>query len=90
MYGISTLTSKGQATIPQDIRLLLGLVPGDSVSFEADPKEKTVKIKKTSHQSIVDKTYGSLKTNLPYEDINIVRQKAGEIYGRKFDLHDKK
>lgn len=89
MYGISTLTSKGQATIPQDIRLFLGLVPGDNVSFEADPKERIVKIKKTSHQSIVDRTYGSLKTNLPYEDINIVRQKAGEIYGRKFDLHDK-
>lgn len=89
MYGISTLTSKGQATIPQDIRLFLRLVPGDGVFFEIDPKEKVVKIKKTSHQSVVDKTYGSLRTKIPYEDINIVRQKAGEIYGRKFDLHDK-
>lgn len=89
MYGISTLTSKGQATIPQDIRFFLGLVPGDNVYFEADQANKTVIIKKTSHQSVVDRTYGSLKTNIPYEDINVVRQKAGEIYGRKFDLHDK-
>ncbi len=90
MTGISTVTTKGQVTIPQDLRLLLGIGPGDSVFFEADPKEKTVEIKKTSHRTIVDKTYGSLKTNMPYEDINIVRQKAGEIYGRKFDLHGKK
>lgn len=28
-----TLTSKGQITLPKDIRAALGLVPGDTVSF---------------------------------------------------------
>lgn len=31
---LSTLTSKGQATIPMDIRKLLDLHPGDKIAFE--------------------------------------------------------
>ncbi len=87
MYGISTLTSKGQATIPEPLRSYLGLMAGDKVYFENDPKEKFLKVEKSFPQSIVDELAGSLKTNMPYEDINIVRQKAGKIYGKKFDIH---
>lgn len=85
MYGMSTVTSKGQATFPQDLRLLLGIVPGDKLYFEADLETKTIKVKKAA-KSIVAELYGSLKTNMPYEDINIVRQKAGFLLGKKYSL----
>lgn len=90
MYGISTLTSKGQATIPEPLRSYLGLVAGDKVYFEASPKEKSLKVKKTSPQSIVDELYGSLKTSKPYEDYSVVRQKAGILLAKKYGLVKKK
>ena len=38
----SKLTSKSQATIPEKIRKVLGLHPGDSVAFEIDDHSKVV------------------------------------------------
>jgi len=32
----ATITSKGQITIPKDIRAMLGLEPGDKVNFLAN------------------------------------------------------
>lgn len=64
MYGTSTLTTKGQVTIPQDMRLMLGIQSGDQIYFEAIPQQKTLKIKKTT--TVVDQLYGSLKSSVPY------------------------
>ena len=38
----SKLTSKSQATIPEKIRKVLGLSPGDSIAFEVDRNKKVV------------------------------------------------
>jgi AbrB family looped-hinge helix DNA binding protein len=35
---VAKITSKGQITIPAETRRLLGLKPGDKVSFEPSPK----------------------------------------------------
>lgn len=43
----SKLTSKFQATIPQEIRSLLDLKAGDRIVFEVD-KDKTVKVRKAT------------------------------------------
>jgi AbrB family looped-hinge helix DNA binding protein len=43
-----TLTSKGQVTIPQDIREKLGLLPGTRVVF--DIVGNSVRIRKADHQ----------------------------------------
>ncbi len=40
----SKITSKGQTTIPAEVRELLGLKPGDTVTYEI--AEKTVRIGK--------------------------------------------
>ena len=85
MYGSSTVTSKGQTTIPQDLRLMLNIFPGDRLYFEGDLLSKTIKVKKAS-KSLIAELYGSLKTNMPYEDINIVRQKAGFLLGKKYSV----
>lgn len=39
---ISKLTTKSQATIPEKIRKILGLHPGDSVAFEVNEKQNVV------------------------------------------------
>ena len=36
MVSIGTVTSKGQITIPKEIRDILGLINGDKVAFLAD------------------------------------------------------
>jgi antitoxin PrlF len=38
----SKLTTKSQATIPEKIRKILGLSPGDSVAFEIDQNKKVM------------------------------------------------
>lgn len=38
----TTLTSKGQVTIPKRVRDRLGLAPGSKVDFELDPEGRVV------------------------------------------------
>lgn len=85
MYGMSTVTSKGQATFPQDLRLLLGIVPGDKLYFEADLETKTIKVKKAS-KNIVAELSGSLRSPFGYVPISVARQKAGEALAKKYGL----
>ena len=46
----TTVTSKGQVTIPKRVRDLLGLVPGSSVDFEVSGEGK-VTLLRTGRQS---------------------------------------
>ena len=41
----ATLTSKGQTTIPREIRNFLNLKPGDKLEFKLNPDNKTVLLK---------------------------------------------
>lgn len=84
MYGISTLTSKGQATIPEPLRSYLGLIAGDKVYFETDSKELVVKLKKAPKINIVNQTYGSLKSTVKQVNYAIAREEAGFLLGAKY------
>ena len=92
MFGTSTVTTKGQATFPQDLRLMLGIKPGDKLYFEADLQTKTIKVKKAS-KSIVDELYGCLPSKMGYVDIKTVRKvagrKLGEFYAQKLQKKSK-
>ncbi len=54
----STLTSKGQTTIPKEIRERLGLKPGDKIDFVTGPDGQVVIRPRTLH---VRDLYGILK-----------------------------
>jgi len=41
--GVSSVTSKGQVTIPKDIREALGVTEGDKIFFQADGDTVTLR-----------------------------------------------
>ena len=41
----ATVTSKGQTTIPREVRNFLNLKPGDKLEFKLNPKDQTVVLK---------------------------------------------
>ncbi len=61
----TTITQKGQVTIPVEIRKLLKLRSGDQVKFMVD-KKSGVNIKLAKRSSIMN-LYGSLKPKIKYQ-----------------------
>lgn len=88
MVGTSTVTSKGQVTIPEAVRRYLDIRAGSRVYFEVEPEKMVARIRRAP-KSVVEELAGSLHSSVPYMDISIARQKAGEelkkIYGTKKD-----
>ncbi len=58
---LTTLTSKGQATIPVEVRRRLGLEGGDKIAFVIDEDEVRV----VRPESVVRRTAGALKSEAP-------------------------
>ncbi|MEK7565930.1 MAG: AbrB/MazE/SpoVT family DNA-binding domain-containing protein [Patescibacteria group bacterium] len=86
MYGPTTVTTKGQVTLPQELRIALSVQAGDLALFESvDFENKTATVKIVSTQNIVKKLGGSMKTNKKYLDYNLVRQKAGYLLGKRYE-----
>jgi AbrB family looped-hinge helix DNA binding protein len=73
----STVTSKGQITIPADMREALGLRPGDRVGFHL---EKDGRIRVFKVESITDATAGSMRqyATLPAPSAKELRETAEE------------
>ena len=69
----STVTQKGQATIPAPIRVKLGIRPGQKVLFQEKGQDIVIK----NQAKILDELYGSIKT-----DIKWGKKKAYEAVGK--------
>jgi len=54
MYYQSNMTSKGQVTVPKDIRDALGLAPGQAVEFELDA-EGNARILRSDDRTSIEK-----------------------------------
>lgn len=70
---LTTITTKGQVTIPEAIRRALDASVGDKVAFvrvAREQKEATIRVIPTS---VVDQLAGSLKTSVPYTPQTKVR-----------------
>jgi AbrB family looped-hinge helix DNA binding protein len=67
---ISRMTSKGQVTIPAEIRDQLGLMPRDSVQFALEGKRIIVEPIKSE----LLKVYGSIKPVNRPEDFRAIRE----------------
>ena len=73
MIYTSTLTQKGQATIPVSIRNRLAINPGEKVVFEEKGEEIVIK----NPTQLVEELAGSLKTNIKWD-----KKKAFEAVGK--------
>ncbi len=91
MVGTSTVTSKGQVTVPESVRLFLGIVPGDRLYFEVEPENEVAKIRKAP-KSLVSELAGSLKSKVPFTDLPEAREKVWKEVGRMYEkkLYGKK
>ncbi len=72
--GFSTITSKGQVTIPVEIRHSLGLKTGDKVAFTVE--DSGVRVRKTG--SVVAATAGIVKSPQPAKTAEELRTAAEE------------
>ena len=50
------ITSKGQITVPREVRRMLGVRPGDYLVFESD--EKAIRVRPVRSQSVFSKYRG--------------------------------
>lgn len=91
MVGTSTVTSKGQVTVPESVRLYLGIVPGDRLYFEVEPEKKAARIR-LAPTSVVEELAGSLHSSVPFMDLSMARDKVWKEIGRMYEkkLYGKK
>lgn len=84
--AVSTLTSKGQVTIPKEIRTRLGLRPGDRLDFQLDEGGE-LKVRPASEPSYL-RLFGSLKHRAREKPVTMeemrrsVKERAGKKLGR--------
>lgn len=78
MQYITTLTQKGQATIPVSIRRKLGLKKGNKIVFEERKDEFVIK-KNLS----LDELQGSLKSEIKFED-RTANKMVGEFVASEY------
>ena len=73
----ATVTSKGQITIPKEIRDRLRLRPGDKIGFNVDQKGN-IRVVKPIDPAALDKWMGYLKHLKGLDPDDLVREMRGE------------
>lgn len=85
------LTSKGQLTIPVELRTLLKINEGDRLAFVLDDNERIIEVQPKTKKSIRG-VMGALKstTNINVDEaINLARaERAKELKERSMELKD--
>ena len=67
---MTTMTSRGQVTIPKEMRKALGLKPGSKVVFElGSPGEMVIRRPGKPPKTRFDRLYGSLKGKVTTDEI---------------------
>lgn len=71
----ATITSKGQLTVPKDIRQRLGLRAGDKLVFEIEGDSVRLRV---DRRTTLDELQGSLPARKPYPGKQAEREAAGQ------------
>ena len=86
MNGITTVTTKGQVTIPEAVRQALQVQIGDKVTFTKvlpHYKEAVIRIIPTD---VINELSGSLSSKIKETDYKKARKEAGKMLIRKFKV----
>jgi AbrB family looped-hinge helix DNA binding protein len=78
---ISRVTSKGQVTIPSEVRKALDIEQGDDLVFELR-EDQTARLRVAKRRRLSD-FYGSLPPQQPFPGKEAVREEAGRELGRR-------
>ena len=79
--SISRVTTKGQVTIPTEVRKALDIEQGDDLIFEVNP-DQTARLRVIKRQRLSD-LYGALRATKPFPGKEAVRQQAGAALGER-------
>jgi AbrB family looped-hinge helix DNA binding protein len=77
----TTVTRKGQVTVPVEIRRALGLKEGDKVEFTLEGKE----VRLGPAGSIVERTRGIFRSDLPPLSARELREEAEQAIAEEAD-----
>jgi antitoxin PrlF len=77
--SIARVTSKGQVTIPSEVRKSLGIEQGDDLIFEV-ARDKTAHMRVVKRSRLSD-LYGSLPANRTFPGKEQVRDEVGRTLG---------
>jgi AbrB family looped-hinge helix DNA binding protein len=72
----STISSKGQITVPAEVRRRLGLAPGTAVRFELRP-DGVILRKGTVGEHPVDRVFGVIKPRRPVDSLLLIGRMRG-------------
>ena len=85
--SLSNVTTKGQSTIPEEIRLLLNIQPGDKIFYsQADPVKKRYIAEVVSTKNVVDRLAGSLKSPVKFSSKKVVEKAVGQFLAKELGL----
>ncbi|HEV7518029.1 MAG TPA: AbrB/MazE/SpoVT family DNA-binding domain-containing protein [Thermoanaerobaculia bacterium] len=79
--SISRVTSKGQVTIPADVRKALAIEQGDDLLFDVAP-DQTARLRVIKRQRLSD-LYGALRATRPFPGKEEVREQVGRALGKR-------
>lgn len=86
MSEITTITTKGQVTIPQSVRQAMQIKIGDRISFaQISPFKKQLMIRVIPSDT-VEKLFGSLRTKVKVSDYKKARRDAGKLLVKKYKV----
>ena len=86
MSNLTTITTKGQVTIPQSVRQAMQIKIGDRVSFAQILPIKKQLLIRVIPSDTVDKLFGSLLTKVKVNDYKKVRREAGKLLVKKYKV----
>ena len=75
--NVSRMTSKGQVTIPHELREQLGLAPGDEVQFTSAPDG--IRLEKAIRRSVFARFRGCLPHLRGQNAVALVRDRRGPV-----------
>jgi len=83
MNGLTSITQKGQVTIPHGIRRILGGKAGDKVKFDLIPGRREARLRIVPRVNITALA-GSLKTRVREVNHSLARNVAGKLLARYY------
>ncbi len=79
--SISRVTSKGQVTIPADVRKALAIEQGDDLVFDVSP-DRTASLRVIKRQRLSE-LYGALRATRPFPGKKKIREEVGTALGKR-------